>query len=263
MATAQLAQLDLKVGDITAHVVRAGSGYPLVYLHGAFAYRGWHPFLEMLARRFTVYAPLHPGFSEDSSGAQLEDLVDLVLYHYDLLEALGLERPHILGHHFGAMIAAEMAALCPHRVGRLVLAAPTGLWLDDAPGVDYFATPMSELRSVLFLDPGSAVAKAAMPDPASDEQRTEQNVERVRSLSAVARFLWPIPDKGLKRRLPRIKSPTLVVMASHDRIVPPAYGQEVARRVPHSRVEVIQGAGHLFMLEKPDQTASLVARFLE
>ncbi len=263
MTTAQLTQLDVRVGDITARVARAGSGHPLVYLHGAFAYHGWHPFLEMLARRFTVYAPLHPGFSEDSPGGQIEDLLDLVLYHYDLLEALGLERPHIVGHHFGAMAAAEMAALCPHRVGRLVLAAPTGLWLDNAPGVDYFATPMSELRSVLFLDPGSAVAKAAMPDPASDEQRAEQSVERVRSLSAVARFLWPIPDKGLKRRLPRIKSPTLVVVASHDRIVPPELGKEIVTRVPDSKLEVIEGAGHLFMLEKPDQFAALVRGFLE
>ena len=116
-------------------------------------------FLDSLSERFTVYAPTvyaptHPGFGESEGVEHIDDLLDLTLFHVDLLDELGLERPHLVGHFFGAMIAAEIAAIAGHRVDRLVLASPAGLWLDNDPGVDYFATPANELRSVLFHDPG-------------------------------------------------------------------------------------------------------------
>jgi pimeloyl-ACP methyl ester carboxylesterase len=245
-----------------------------VYLHGAFAYGGWPPFLDALARRFTVYAPLHPGFADDPPSPplgkggikggveQIDDLLDLTLYHFDLLDALGLKSPHLVGHFFGAMVAAEMAALRPNRVNRLVLAAPAGMWLDDNPGLDYFATPAGQLRKALFADPESAIARSALPEPQNDDERAQQNIERVRSLSVVGKFLWPIPDKGLKKRLHRIQAPTLVVVAENDQLVPPAYGHEFADRISGARLEVVKGAGHMFPLEKPDEFAALLTGFL-
>ena len=260
--TFQQTDLTLQAGPVTARVAKAGQGDPLVYLHGAFAYGGWPPFLDLLARRFTVYAPVHPGFAESDGIEYIDDVLDLTLYHYDLLDALGLEAPHLVGHFFGAMIEAEMVALCPHRVNRLVLASPAGLWLDDNQGVDYFATPMNELRSVLFSDPDSDVARSAIPEPSSDQERGEQSVERVRSLSTVGKFLWPIPDKGLKKRLHRIKAQTLVVAGEKDQIVPRVYGDEFVSQIPGARLEVLGDTGHMLMLEKPDEFAGLVTDFL-
>lgn len=256
------ANLTIQIGSIKATVARAGRGGPLVYLHGAFGYGGWHPFLDLLSRRFTVYAPLHPGFAESDGVEQIDDLLDLTLYHFDLLDALGLKSPHLVGHFFGAMVAAEMAALRPNRVNRLVLAAPAGLWLDDNPGLDYFATPAGQLRKALFADPESAIARSVLPEPQNDDERAQQNIERVRALSVVGKFLWPIPDKGLKKRLHRIQAATLVVVAEHDQLVPPAYGYEFARRISGARLEVVKGAGHMFPLEKPDEFAALTTGFL-
>ena len=170
--------------------------------------------------------------------------------------------PHTVGHFFGAMVAAEMSALCPHRVGKLVLASPAGMWLDETPGVDYFATPANELRSILFSDPDAEAARDAMPEPAGDDERAGQEVERTRSLSTVAKFLWPIPDKGLKKRMSQIKAQTLIVVGGNDRIVPPIYGDEFADRIPGSRLEALSGAGHMLALERPDELAGLVAEFL-
>ena len=191
------------------------------------------------------------------------DVLDLTLYHFDLFDALGLDSPNVMGHFFGAMIAAEMAAIRPERVGRLVLASPAGLWLDDDPGVDYFATPADELRGLLFNDPESVIAMEAMPDPDSDEDRARMGIERARALSTVARFLWPIPDKGLSKRLHRIRSETLVIVADGDRIVPPSHGAELAARVPSSSLHIVEDAGHLLILERPDEIARLVSGFLE
>ena len=261
--TDQRVEMIVRVGEADAQVVKAGQGPPLVFLHGAFGYQGWRPFLDRLARRFTVYAPVHPGFSETNGIECMDDILDLALYHFDLLDALGLESPHLVGHFFGAMIAAEMTALCPHRVDKLVLASPAGLWLDDSPGVDYFATPGDELRIVLFNDPDSDIARETFPEPEDEELRDQLRIERARSLSTLAKFLWPIPDKGLNKRLGRIKAPALIVMADNDKIVPAHYGDVVAQRIPGSQLHVIRDAGHLYILERPDEFADLVADFLD
>ena len=79
--------LTVQVGSINTSVQKAGSGEPLVYLHGAFGYKGWPPFLDALAENFTVYAPLHPGFLDAEGIGEIDDLLDLVLYHQDLLDA--------------------------------------------------------------------------------------------------------------------------------------------------------------------------------
>ena len=251
----------VSVGSIQVRVDKKGQGPPLVYLHGAFAYQDWHPFLDRLAEEFTVYAPVQPGFSENNGIDQIDDVLELTLHHVDLFEALGLERPNVVGHFIGGMIAAEMAAICSHSVGKLVLAAPTGLWMDDVPGVDYFATPANELKNILFADPNSSVAAAALPEPQTDEERGARAIDRVRSLSTVGKFLWPLPDSGLKRRLGRIKSPTLIVVGENDQIVPASYANEFTDRIAGSRQQTIAGAGHLFMLEQPDEFAKLVADF--
>ena len=252
----------VKVGTATVKVTEAGQGEPLLYLHGAFGYSGWPAFLDSLSRRFTVYAPLHPGFGDSQGIEHIDDLLDLTLFHLDLLDALGLERPHLVGHFFGAMIAAEIAAIAGHRVDRLVLASPAGLWIDDEPGVDYFATPANELRALLFHDPDSENARAELPEPETDDEIAVQKVERVMSLGTVAKFLWPIPDKGLKKRLNRIGCPTLVVVADNDRLVPPVYGDEFTNRIDGARLHTVADAGHMFPLERPAEFARLVADFL-
>ena len=262
-----VAQQDSQVITVSGaeiEVASKGSGKPLVYLHGAFGYRGWHPFMDALAEHFMVYAPIQPGFMDSAPGPDdIDDQLDLTLYHFDLLEALGLEAPNIVGHFLGGMIAAEMAALRPASVGKLVLVAPSGIWLEDDPGVDYFATPANELRGVLFADPSSDAAKAMLPEPQDDLERGTQIIERVRSLATVGKFLWPIPDKGLKKRMGRIKAPTLVVVGEQDKVVPASYGSEFASRIEGASVHTMAGAGHMMMLEHATEFAQLIQGFME
>ena len=71
-----------------------------------------------------------------------------------------------------------------------------------------------------------------------------------------------IPDKGLKKRLGRIKVPTQVVVAENDQIVPPAYGDEIVARIPGAKLQVVPNASHLFIHEQPDDFAGMVADFL-
>jgi pimeloyl-ACP methyl ester carboxylesterase len=82
------------------------------------------------------------------------------------------------------------------------------------------------------------------------------------AMGATGKFLWPIPDKGLKKRLHRVQAPTLLVWGKEDRIVPPVYAEEFARRIAGARVALVDHAGHAPHLEQPEAVGRLVRGFL-
>ena len=79
---------------------------------------------------------------------------------------------------------------------------------------------------------------------------------------ATGKFVWPIPDKGLKKRLHRVKAPTLIVWGEDDALVSSVYAKEFAARIANSRVEIIKDCGHVPQVEKLDIVRPLVANFL-
>src|SRR5207249_327566 len=134
-------------------VLEAGSGASLVFLHGAGGFLHENPFLDELATRYRVYAPELPGYGESTGEELLEDMLDFALHGWDVVAALGLERPHLVGHSMGGMIEAEMAAIAPNDLAKLVLVSAAGLWLPEHPIPDLFAFLPHEYAQVLFHDP--------------------------------------------------------------------------------------------------------------
>lgn len=254
--------VSVRDGLFRTKLLEGGQGEPLLFLHGAGGLRGWTPFLGLLAQHFHVYAPWHPGFGESEGGDHIDDMLDLVLYYYDLMDALNIDAGHVIGHSMGGMLAAEMAAIGPQRVRRLVLAAPVGLWLDEHPIPDFFVMPPQELAGALWYDPNSPIARQYQPDPNDEGAMFQAMVERTQAQSIAAKFLWPIPDRGLKKRIGRIRAPTLVVWGEGDGIVPPIYGQEFRQRINGARLVTLRECGHMLLLEKPEEFAGTVVEFL-
>ena len=94
----------------------------------------------------------------------IEDLLELTLYHADLIEALGLDDPARRGTLFRRLWwRLKWPQICSCNIGKIVLAAPAGLWQDDNPGLDYNTTPITELRQALFADPDSDAALRMYP----------------------------------------------------------------------------------------------------
>jgi pimeloyl-ACP methyl ester carboxylesterase len=239
-----------------------GRGDALLFLHGAGGLRGWDPFLAELARQFTVYAPAHPGFETSTGIEHIDDVLDLVIYYNDFLDALGLGAVHVVGHSMGGMIAAELAALSPHRVRKLVLVNAVGLWLDEQPVADFFAMTPDQLAAALWHDPQSDVARTMMAVPQDEKAQLEALLLRSQHLATAGKFLWPIPDKGLKKRLHRIQAPTLMLWGQSDGLVPPIYAQEFQRRIAGAQVVVMQRCGHMPMYEGTADFVKTVATFL-
>jgi pimeloyl-ACP methyl ester carboxylesterase len=82
------------------------------------------------------------------------------------------------------------------------------------------------------------------------------------AMGATSKFIWPIPGKGLKKRIHRVSAPTLIVWGAGDRLVPSVYADEFSKRLAGARVQVITGAGHAPHLEHPAAVAGLVRDFL-
>jgi pimeloyl-ACP methyl ester carboxylesterase len=81
--------------------------------------------------------------------------------------------------------------------------------------------------------------------------------------ACTGKFVWPIADRGLSRRIHRIAAPTLIVWGDVDRIIAPVYAEEFARRIAGARIEVIEHAGHLPHLERQDRVVQAVVNFLD
>jgi len=239
-----------------------GSGDPLLFLHSAGGLRGWEPFLAELAKSFTVYAPSHPGFESSSGLDEIDDIIDLVVYYNDFLDAIGLESTHVVGHSLGGMFAAELAALSPQRVRKLVLVNAVGLWIDAHPVADFFAMTPAELAVALWHNPESDAAKAMFAIPADEQEQLEAFLLRSQHLATAGKFLWPIPDKGLKKRMHRISAPTHIIWGQSDGLAPVIYAQEFQKRIPGSQVTILQGCAHLPMYEDPAGFVQTVSGFL-
>jgi pimeloyl-ACP methyl ester carboxylesterase len=98
--------------------------------------------------------------------------------------------------------------------------------------------------------------------PSSPEARVEVLANFIWSQACTGKFIWPIPDRGLRKRIHRITAPTLIIWGTADKVIAPAYAREFADRISNTRVELIDDAGHLPHLEQPQEVAQLVSGFL-
>lgn len=251
----------IRGGGARFRVLSGGAGPDLLCFHSFHDRDAWPPLYERLAERFTVHAPFHPGVRGSEGVEGIDDVVDLALAYDELMEALGLASAHLLGHFFGAMAAAELAAICPGRAKKVVLVSPLGLWLDGKPVADVIVLPEADLRRALWNNPESAAARRWATLPQTEEENVAAQIEQIQRLSAMGKFVWPIPDKGLKKRLHRLAAPTLILWGEDDRANPPAYAQEFARLIRGARVRTLPG-GHMLHLESPDAVASAATSFL-
>ena len=189
-------------------------------------------------------------------------MLDFALHGADVVDALGLERPHLYGHSFGGMIAAEMAALAPRALRqRSALVAPVGLWLDEHPIPDIYAMLPFDFPALLFHDPAAGASMLTggvdFEDPAA---MTAFLIANSRRLGTAGKVLFPIPNRRLAKRLYRLSNPTAVVWGASDRLIPPVYADRWRELVPQAAVTIVPDAGHMAPYEQPAAVAPRSAR---
>lgn len=263
MNTEGPAMLQFKThAHVTSAYECAGHGPPLLLMHGAEAdHRMFADILPLLARHFTVVAYDQRECGDTQAPASDATLADLALDAAGLIEALGWRRAHVFGSSFGGRLAQALALLHPEVVDRLVLGSTWSLPL-KYEAIQPQADRLGELRAQL---PASAETLAGWFFP------EEFLVERpdLRRLFASAKT----PTEGTARRAvtirsaldlspAAIRSPTLVLAGSADRVVPPSATQQLADSIPGSRFELLPGVGHVTVLQAPAIVARHITGFL-
>lgn len=248
------------------HIKHAGRGAPVVYL-GSFVGSGaWEPFLDALAQDWTVHAVEFPGSSPVDRAAihQVETYWDLVLVVQEALDGLGLDRPALIGHSFGGMVAADLAAHFPDRFSKLVLISALGLWSDEEPvrTTELIASAPEDIPGFLFHDPTSPAAGSALALPDDPDDAVRAIAAGVWAMACAGKFIWPIPDNGLAKRLHRITAETLVIWGREDKVVPVGYAERFGAALGTARVEILDACGHMPQIERRDDVVGLISGFL-
>jgi pimeloyl-ACP methyl ester carboxylesterase len=257
-------------------ISQAGSGPPVVMLHGLGATKV--SFLPTIA----ALAPSHRAIAIDLPG--FGDSVKPIRAAYDaryfarsviaLLDALGMERAHLVGNSMGGRVALEVGLRSPERVRRLGLLAPSLAWLRGRPFAPLlkFVAPQLGLIQPAPRPVVEAIVRRVIPG--ADEEWTAAGIDEfLRSyltprgraaFYAAARNIYlddPRGPEGLWTRLPRLQPPSLFVWGKRDMLVPIAFADHVREALPAAEHLVLPG-GHVPQLENPKPTHDALSRFL-
>lgn len=256
MTTPEVRATTLDVLGTEVPCLVAGAGPPLLWLHGAGGSDTWSPAQDLLAQRFTVWAPAHPGFAGTPLPDWVRDVHDLAFHYVDFLAAAALDQPTVVGISLGGWIATDLAVHRPDLVARLVLVDALGL-RPATPMPDLFIMEPAAAMGVLFNGP------PPMPPPGADGGDPMDMIVRMyEEQAAAARIMWKRSyDPRLERRLHHLTMPTLVIWGSDDRLLPAEHGRRLAGLIPGARLEILDGVGHVVPLEAPDAFARLVTDF--
>jgi pimeloyl-ACP methyl ester carboxylesterase len=249
------------VAGIELELFERGRGQPILFLHGAGGVRPDDPFVGLLAQKYRVIAPSHPGFGRSALPDWLDSADDIAHVHLELLDRLGLAQVDLIGTSIGGWIAAEMATKVPARFPHLVLIGPVGVKtgpVDKLDVPDIFAIAQDKLQRLLYHDPQKFLPDIkALPD--------EQIAIMARNRETLALLAWEpyMHNPKLKHRLHRVSAPTLFLRGESDGLVSAEYLERYARLVPNAKIATIPHAGHAPQLEQAQATATKVLEFLE
>jgi pimeloyl-ACP methyl ester carboxylesterase len=257
---------DHQEGDVTVRGTRvrmqaAGAGAPLLYLHGSGDLGMWLPALSELAKTHRVHRPDHPGFSGSDDRDGIDSVHDMAFFYLDLLDEIGADQVVVVGSSLGGWIGADLATIEPRRVSRLVLVDACGVRA-EVPTPDMFAHSPVELAELLYHDDDM---KAAAIRRAQGMDGDPELFERyLRNQIATAHLGWNpyMHDPKLPHRLHRITAPTLILWGAHDRLVPTGYADRWAELLPKAEIAIIEEAGHLPLVERPEASLRVLRTFL-
>jgi len=248
----------VEVAGGKVHLLKGGSGEPLLILHRDVGNPGWLPFYEQLAQRFTVYVPSHPGFDKSERPDWMRNVRDLAAVYLWLLKDLKLNSLHLIGLGFGGWVAAEMATMSHYQFKKLVLVSAMGIQPTRGEIMDQFLFYTTDYIRAGFYDPRHLdQLYGAEPDV---EQLVTWEINR----EMTTRIAWKpyMFNQALPQLLCGVDTPTLIVWGKEDKIAPVNCGERYMQALPHAQFVVLNQCGHFVEVEKADELAKLVLEFL-
>lgn len=286
--------MSIEAQPITERLVRAGgrdlftttygTGPAVVLLHGggpgASGVSNWARNIDSLAKHFAVIVPDLPGYGRSSKDLDQSDpFGDLAASVVDLLDALGIERAHLVGNSYGGGAALRAALDRPDRVDRMVLNGPGGVGTTRALPtaglnalLDYYGgegpslEKMSHFIRTYLVADGSTVSDEAIEDryrnSLDPEVVANPPLRRPAPGPGALRTLWRM-DLTRDRRLAQCEVPTLVIWGREDKVNRPSGGRMLAETMPHCDLYQPSGVGHWVQWETSGLFNLLATAFLQ
>lgn len=257
--------------------IREAAGEPVLMLHGFTASSDdWLLAIDRISPDYRIVAPDLVGFGRSALPAAPYSLAYYTEFIGGLLDALGIERAHLVGHSMGGKLAVHFALQHPERVSRLALVGSDGF----APVPIWGRVSLSEatIRALVRLSGWKPLfrqlLRRAVYDPACVAVVNEQRIQRamvyvsdpghVDVLVALSRNYrqFDLQLTGALDRLQELRMPILLLWGAHDRVFPPRVAARAATLLPTAEYVVLPRSGHLPMLERPDTFAHALLAFL-
>jgi len=228
----------------------------LVFLHGSGSNSSvWSYQYAKLHRQFDVAAVNLPGHGA-SGGHGEQDIAGYVSHVKDIIETLELTRPILIGHSMGAAVALSFAATCPQEISAIVSVGGSAT-LPVNP--DILDGLMKNPDAALDLICKFSLAKENRPR-LYDALRTSMSSSGIGILAGDMRACDKV---NLTADLAKITVPALVVCGAQDKMTPPETSKALAAGISGARLALIEGAGHMVMMEKPDEFNDALTNFCQ
>ena len=271
MTTPELGAL-LDAGGIATNIHVTGTGHPVLLLHGSgpgvSAWANWRLTIPGLSQRLRVVAPDIVGFGYTERPAGIAyDLDTWTAHAVAVLDALDIERAHVVGNSFGGALALALAIRHPDRVDRLVLMGSVGVPFEITPGLD----------AVWGYEPSVAAMESLLHLFAFDQSLTGPDLARLRyeasarpGVQEAYRAMFPEPRQRALDALTHdpadiagISAPTLIVHGREDRVIPLQNAVDLLGLIDDAQLHVFGRCGHWTQIEHADSFTALVADFLD
>ena len=270
----------VRAGGIDTFYLEAGSGPPVILLHGLGATNAsMLPPLWDLARDHRVLAPDLPGFGGSGKPIRSYDFPFFARWLADFMDAVDIDSAVLIGNSLGGRIALEAGLSIPKRVERMVLLCPSPAFLRGRQYVPLVKILRPELALVPMLLTHRAVVEAArsmfsQPDRLKSEWYDSFADEFLRVFASprgrvaffsAARQVYleePSGGQGFWDRLPGLKRPALFVWGEKDWLVPARFAHHIGQALPNCESVILKDCGHVPQYELPEQTNRLIRDFL-
>lgn len=241
----------LTVNGVDVVMLTAGSGPPLLYLHGAGTWHGFD-FALPWAAGHRVMIPFHPGWGESGDSDAMTTVHDHVMHYLELIDQLRLDQVDLVGFSMGGRMAATFTSEHRRRVRRLVMVAPAGLDVPGHPLADFSKIDPKDIPGYLTEDVPALLRHApSTPGP-------EWHAAREREGSNFFKLLGTgLLDPKFSRWLHRVTIPALLVWGEKDRVTPIQQADAWMQAVPGLKFRSFPGAGHLVLDEKPEAVEAI------
>lgn len=246
-----------------------GEGEPLLIISGlAGDITGWAGQIEAWKQHFQVVAFDNRDAGRSSEAASSYTLMDMAHDALGVLDALEIDRAHVMGASMGSMIAQDLVLSHPDRVDKLVLVCTMAQMAHYRVSfVDPWRWLVQHDRKGEIL-PAYIITMCMTHDFQQDAAAVEDMMEMMRkapypqSPAAFVRQAEALSQHDALDHLEGIASPTLVIVGDQDLITPPWVGREVAGLIPDAEFQVLEGGGHTLFWEIPDRFNQVVVDFL-